>query len=566
MQRSSIKRKYTLDDYLKDKVAVSGVSSAGTATTGLGFRTPAPAGSLQQANALLEANKNPAIKTFRQPTPSGMLQAEIARNPNAGMPTVQPLQGPLGVNTQTGGSTGTDTTQPEAPSQQPEAPSQQPVTQAQLTTVYTSQMMNQALQSLVDFNNRKFKYNAKESPLYTILQRQAEAEAQKASGRAYAASVANTGGYGSSYATLAAEEASRQVMEDMDDQQYALYQAARDEFEAERQSRLDWYSQARQSYSDAMAMEEYEKLKAEEEALAESGLDENTLAATEYLRSTYGTSYSENAMKNDLLSKGYSEAEANAALEAQKKVAGAVVTDYKASSVSDAITNANTLKQAYDNKYITTEEYDAALKENATVIMDNANAAMKDIDDADYAALGITEEEWSGMDDGDKKLEIIDRVGQLVKEGVVPHSDYYKLLYNDLKGEFSSQEYNDSKEPLREAADMAIVIKDAYNNGYLLKDDYMSLVYQTIAPHIENNALFKGIVNAFEKYGEEDSRFDEGIYYAMIAEDSKTTPKDASEWYNRMSEEQKEMILEMVKTLAQKTGPIISKPKKKGTT
>lgn len=538
----------TTDDYLAEKEGMQRANSLLNSTASVPqfgtyqrsqFSRPAPAGSLQRNQATVQA-KNPT-QPFTAPAPQMVL--------NVG----QSLPAP--------GSRAGDT-----------APDTQPLTQqqvnAQLTTAYTSQQMNEALQSLVDFNNRKFKYNAKESPLYTILEQQAAEEARLASGRAYARSVANTGGYGSSYATLAAEEASRQVMEGMNDQQYALYQAAKDEFEAERQSRLDWYNVMKQVNEDAMMIEEYEKLRTDE---ATTEMDANTQAATEYLQATYGTAYSEGAMRNDLLAKGYTEEEANAALEAQRKVAGAVVTDYAASSVSDAISNANTLQQAYANKYLTTEEYDAAVKKNAAVIMDNANAAMVNPNDADYAALGITAEEWNGMNEGDRKLEVMDRIGQLVKEGVVPHSDYYKMLYNDLQGEFNSEEYKKSKTQLRDAMDSAIIIQDLYDNGYLLQDEYTSLMYREIYDKIKNEVAIETIDNYDKEWktmkGEPLSasaffkKIESGKY---LAPGITTTSAGA---VKNFSEEEKELLLDMIRA-KRKAGDksTINKPEKKGAT
>ena len=472
--------------------------------------------------------------------------------------------------------------------------------------------MDQARQKVYDVLNRKFKYKAEDSPLYTILQKQYEREAERAAGKAYASAVANTGGYGSSYATLSAEEARRQVMEGMDEAQYELYQAARQEFLDERTSAVDWYNQTRQMYLDALSDEEYRKqmeavagkrmndetyqllidastngwydgkngnllrakletyaagnpdldvetimghLEREHEARKKDtvgetgtgeGIDEQiVLEATNYLQSTYGTAYSEGAMLQDLVGKGYTEEEAKAALKNQRRFAASITTDYKASTVSDAISNADALKSAFANKQLTAEEYDAAVADNSKIIMENVNAAMKNINDADYRSFGYTDEEWNGMEDGEKKLAVFDAVGQLVKDGVVPHSDYYKLLNHDLTEELSSKEFKGSKEPIRDAADMALIIKDSYENGYLLKDEYIALIYQTIAPHIESNLLFKGIQKALKKYDADDGRFGEAIYYAIAEEDSTTTPKDSSEWFNRMSDEQKAIIIEM---------------------
>lgn len=534
----------TTDDYLAEKEGMQRANSLLKSTASVPqfgtyqrsqFSRPAPAGSLQKNQATVQA-KNPT-QPFTAPAPQTVL--------NVGQSV--PIPGARAGDT---------------------APDEQPLTQqqvnAQLTTAYTFQQLNEALQSLVDFNNRKFKYNPKESPLYTILEQQAAEEARLASGRAYARSVANTGGFGSSYATLAAEEASRQVMKGMDDQQYALYQAAKDEFEAERQSRLDWYNQTKQMHEDAMMLEEYEKMKAEEEA---TEMDANAQAATEYLQAAYGTAYSEGAMRNDLLGKGYSEEEANAALEAQRKLAGSVVTDYTASSVSDAISNANTLQQAYANKYLTTEEYDAAVKKNAAVIMDNANAAMKNIDDADYTALGITAEEWNGMDEGDRKLEVVDRIGQLVKEGVVPHSDYYKMLYNDLEEEFGNKEYTTSDDGVRfeTALGSAIIIEDLYNNGYLLQDEYTSLMYGYIGEKMLN---LPGVTNFVEKIKKWQEKLGTDVSKKKYKQLYGNAWGDGAfvGYMSNMSGEEEDMVMKMANWLAKDRKPTMSVPKKKGAT
>lgn len=515
----------TTDDYLAEKEGMQRANSLLKSTASVPqfgtyqrsqFARPAPAGSLQRNQATVQA-KNPT-QPFTAPAPQMVL--------NVGQSLPIP------------GSRAEDT-----------APAEQPLTQqqvnAQLTTAYTSQQMNEALQSLVEFNNRKFEYNAKESPLYTILEQQAAEEARLASGRAYARSVANTGGYGSSYATLAAEEASRQVMEGMNDQQYALYQAAKDEFEAERQSRLDWYNMTKQMHEDAMMLEEYEKLKAEEEA---TGMDANTLAATEYLQAAYGTAYSENAMKNDLLGKGYSEEEANAALEAHRKFAGAVVTDYTASSVSDAISNASTLQQAYANKYLTTEEYDAAIKKNAAVIMDNANAAMVNLNDADYAALGITDDEWSDLKDDEKKLRIYDSLGQLTSDGIIPHSQYEEFMIKEVREEIeglNAETTKDMRQMMRGVADVAVVIRDLYDSGYLKHDSYENIMYNELAKELENDNAFKSIVSALKKSGQSDTEY-------LRRLDSDELSNVNENYFGKFTDEQREIIVKMAYLVANK--------------
>lgn len=221
---------YTMDDYIKDRE-----QSWGKTETGSPMQAPK------------SSTGGFTVSKFTPPLPLGAIslqkQAMERSNQATGTVTTPPVEAPsvsvnVGSEVPEGGTVGAV-----------------PLTDVD---VYKYQM-DQARQKVYDVLNRKFKYNAKDSPLYTIMQQQYEREAERAAGRAYSSAVANTGGYGSSYATLAGEEARRQVMEGMDEAQYELYQAARQEFMDERQSAVDWYSQARQMYLDKLSDEEYRK-------------------------------------------------------------------------------------------------------------------------------------------------------------------------------------------------------------------------------------------------------------------------------------------------------------------
>lgn len=219
---------YTMDDYIKDRE-----QSWGKTETGSPMQAPK------------SSTGGFTVSRFTPPLPLGATslqkQAMERRNQATGTVTAPSVEAPsvnVGSGAPEGGTVGAV-----------------PLTDVD---VYKYQM-DQARQKVYDVLNRKFKYNAKDSPLYTIMQQQYEREAERAAGRAYSSAVANTGGYGSSYATLTGEEARRQVMEGMDEAQYELYQAARQEFMDERQSAVDWYSQARQMYLDKLSDEEYRK-------------------------------------------------------------------------------------------------------------------------------------------------------------------------------------------------------------------------------------------------------------------------------------------------------------------
>ena len=363
------------------------------------------------------------------------------------------------------------------------------LTQSQMTTAYTKQLMENALSNLHAMQNRKFTYDAHSSPLYSIVQKQAEENARLASGRAYAQAKGATGGYGSSYATLAADEAGRQAMRELDDQQLALYAAARAEFEAENASALDWYNTTKQLYEDAYVLEQDAKT----QAVADGTLTETASAAAQELQNTWGTDYSEKTQREYLASKGYSEADINAALESQRKLASGTVTDYKAGNITDAVAQAQSLDEAYRQGALTVEEYDAAKAQNSKVIMDNVNKGMVRIDDVDHAALGFSDEEWSNMKDDEKKLAVFDSVGELAKAGVVSSDDFYKLLYNDIKEEFDSEEFKQSKNQVAHVMAVAELVEEYHDSGYMNDDDYTDIMYNQILSKISGSRFWEAL-------------------------------------------------------------------------
>ena len=688
-----------------------------------------------------------------------------------------------------------------------------------LTTVdLAREHMNQARNKVYEILNRKFTFKAEESPLYSILQQQYEKQAQKAAGQAYARAVANTGGYGSSYATLAAEEARRGTMEGFNDQIPALYQAAKDEFLQERQSALDWYSQSRQMYEDALDEQMESSLdiaytmwgdgdneEAVRAALAEQGIGSSAietiisqvkrgyatglqqdaaiseiknqqayntganLAATlagqgktaeeiraalvesgtpaaivdqimsERLEQSYADAAAqagldkiaadardeaeakeatdaynnwlsqwlsnpdETAIRAAMKEAGISDAAINSAMvgfmeysaaqneykagveaieksardEAEAKEAtdaynnwlsqwlsnpdetairaamkktgisdaainyamlgfmeystiqadynktaestsGGLTTEQKTelgnaatddydgtnknqietqlkqngmtqeeadkvisnleeqekaalddasktvSNISDAVTYKNELDKSKANGTLSVAEYDQRIAENSAKIMTEVTKGLDDLSDMDYEALGISQAEWDGMDDGDKKLSVFVQVGELVKQGIVRWGDYYKMLSDDTAEFFASNEYKNSETPIRDTMDRAIIIQDLRDSGYLLGDDYVSLLYGEILPKIENTPAFQTIVNYANEWktikGENLStsqffnKLESGNY---LAPGVTTTGKDAVKNY---TQEEKEIMLMMARFIANRDGPVVNVP------
>ena len=216
--RSNSKVRYSVDDYLKDKKAVS------------------PLGSTQEDTRYRrDGNK------FSSP-------AVYVTTPSVDQPASLPAHGRYGATVllpSSDGSTGLSYVY----SPSGEAPSAVDVTKFYL---------EEARRRVYDVLNRRFSYEPAQSPLYTILQQQHEREAERAAGLAYARAVANTGGYGSSYASLVSEVARRRVMEGMSEQEATLYKAAREAFLSERASAVEWYERAKALYGDAVDIADYE--------------------------------------------------------------------------------------------------------------------------------------------------------------------------------------------------------------------------------------------------------------------------------------------------------------------
>lgn len=303
------------------------------------------------------------------------------------------------------------------------------LTQSQMTTAYTKQLMENALSNLLAMQNRKFQYDAHSSPLYSIVQKQAEENARLASGRAYAQAKAATGGYGSSYATLAADEAGRQAMRELDDQQLALYEAARAEFEAENSSALDWYNTTKQLYEDAYVLEQDAKANAPATMTLEDGTTvEVTDAARElyagYLDSfTNGTGY--DTLKTAMINGGASEADADQAIAMFKKLGGAKVAD----KIS-ALEASPTLSGAAE-AYLAAQQ-NGTLDRDAAKISAGAKAAVE----ASLKNAGDNEEAMNTA---------LAEAAQAVKDGYMSESDYVSIITADIHADIKDMESGDEK-------------------------------------------------------------------------------------------------------------------------
>lgn len=314
-----------------------------------------------------------------------------------------------------------------------------------------------AAKKVLEVSNRKFQYNSYESPIYSIMRQEYLKEADLAAGRATAAAAQNAGGFGSSFAVMAGEEARRQVMEGFHDQEDELYAAAQSEFEAERASAFDNYLKLR----ELKAMEQ-ERLETDAPAtmtLPDGTTVEVTDAARElyagYLESfTQGTGY--DTLKTAMINGGASEADADQAIAMFKKLGGATVAD----QVS-ALKESPTLSGA-------AEAYLAA-RQNGTLDRDAAkiSAGAKAAVEASLKNAGDNEEAMNTA---------LAEAAQAVKDGYMSESDYVSIITADIHADIKDMESGDEKisdrKKRKRVAQSIEGIITQYENGNLSDDGY----------------------------------------------------------------------------------------------
>lgn len=314
-----------------------------------------------------------------------------------------------------------------------------------------------AAKKVLEVSNRKFQYNASESPIYSIMRQEYLKEADLAAGRATAAAAQNAGGFGSSFAVMAGEEARRQVMEGFHDQEDELYAAAQSEFEAERASAFDNYLKLR----ELKAMEQ-ERLETDAPAtmtLEDGTTVEVTDAARElyagYLESfTQGTGY--DTLKTAMINGGASEADADQAIAMFKKLGGATVADQV--SALEASPTLSGAAEAY-----------LAARQNGTLDKDAAkiSAGAKAAVEASLKNAGDNEEAMNTA---------LAEAAQAVKDGYMSESDYASIItadiHEDIKSmESSTKKISDRKKRKRIAQNFEGIV-EMHNDGRLSDEAY----------------------------------------------------------------------------------------------
>ena len=425
----NVSNKYLLADYMNDRQkAATGTTLAGTSTV----KTPVGIA----ASPAVKAPTVTAPKTITQPAATAPSSAGAA---SAG-------------STATGAVVNAD----------------EVVTKSQFTTADVDAKMQSVLQEIMDFGSRKFQYNAKESPLYTILEQQAAKEARLASGRAYSMAAANTGGFGSSYAGLAAEEASRQVMAGLDDQQLAMYQAAKEEFDSQYQSKLQQYDALKTIYGDLNAKEAKEA----EQATTESGMTAGASDAYNYVLSLGETGWNganEEAIRtmlnNQAIAGGWTSDDVEKAISMLK--AG------DAANVADTVKNlsANPTMSGAAEAYLAAKQ-NGTLDQYAAEISKSARTALEHEIDAE----------------GADAQAVLMKGAQAVKDGYLSTSDYVGIVTADVHADIKDMESSGKKiterQKRKRVAQNIEGIIDMYDSGMLSGEAYQQALAE-MKPYLD---------------------------------------------------------------------------------
>lgn len=289
------------------------------------------------------------------------------------------------------------------------------------------------------------------SPYYNIYMEQYRKNAEAAEANAFARSVASTGGYGSSYATMAGQQAYRDTMEGFAEMTPTLTQT-------KGQAMSDLMTQ----YQLAKGLKE--ELDTEAEATGVNSYtradgttvqvdDAKVQGAYDYIASALQGGGSieqvENTIREGLRNQrtadgeAYTEDEINAAIDRYKGVENAAVAD---------------------------------VQKNTAAIVDKGLNRSSDLNTDDLATLGIDATAWGGMDEGTQKATLLDAVGQARKDGKLSAEKYMEVLEDDVNETLKAIKSGDVKKKASTLADLALDLEGYKESGYMTESEYLDLI------------------------------------------------------------------------------------------
>lgn len=305
---------------------------------------------------------------------------------------------------------------------------------------------------------------ANESPYYSLYMKQYQQRARDRETNAYTRASEGTGGYGSSFATMAGDQAYRETMQEFDELAPTLIKS-----KSERMAEI---------------LQEREMLKAMGEQMnAESNTltlpDGTTVEVTDAARELYagyldsftqGTGY--DTLKTAMINGGASEADADQAIAMFKKLGGATVADQiSAFEKNPTLVDAEQI-MADAQRNGTEKEALPKVSKGTTSIMMNA---LED-PEAAWSVLEIPQETWAAYNDGQRKGIVLDRAGELRKKGLITEEDYKSVLLGDMENMRIAIDDGEIDRPASEISDMIISWQNYRDRGYMTEDEYQKLL------------------------------------------------------------------------------------------
>ena len=407
------------------------------------------------------------------------------------------------------------------------------------------------------------------SPYYNIYMEQYRKNAEAAEANAYARSVASTGGYGSSYATMAGQRAYSDTMEGFTEltpsmvqtkgqamselmQQYQMAKQMQTELKAQTKDVNDatyeayvsaanggWYTgdnetslrarleNLKAGNPDIDVDKVLEMLKKEYVAPVKPDVNDATYGAYEDAMAVYSSTGDRSTVKAFLenLAAYNPDIDVDKVMEMFNKINPVYIgpeapedislneenVDAAYQYISEVIANAespemtlsqieNTVRTSLRNLRYSDAEIDAAMEKYKNLEKASAEdkknenkelfeKALADPGAFDLKEIGYTAEAVAEMTDAEKKQAILDAAGEATKRGELDRKAYWQLLYDDVTADIIYINSKDAKlsekQKTSETMDIAVVLKDYYDAGYMSKAQFDGFMKRQILPQLE---------------------------------------------------------------------------------
>lgn len=363
------------------------------------------------------------------------------------------------------------------------------------------------------------------SPYYNIYMEQYRKNAEAAEANAFARSVASSGGYGSSYATMAGQQAYRDTMEGfaeltpslvqtkgqaMSDlmEQYQLAKGLKDELNAEQGEINDVTYAAYASIAESGAFntsnEAVIRARLENMKAANPDLDVNKVM--EMLRKEQAATGAVTVGENGETLPN----EAN--VDAGYQYIATVMQGATGSELKNMKNKLQTaLRNGAGGVKLTDAEIDAAMEKYRSI----ENAAVKDIQETnmvrytkalknpsafDVTTIGYSAEEAAEMTDAEKKQAILDAAGEAVKRGELESIYYSTWMMQDAKQAMLNVKGKKPSEVAETLAGLVISFEDSVTAGYMSQTSADRCLRQ-IAEMAKDTELYKTLKDQLDITG-----------------------------------------------------------------